>query len=578
VLLSGALLMPAAALAADCKVGKIVELPVTLVGRRAMVDAKFGSHDARFIVDSGAFYSTLSRASATEFGLSPQPMPPSFRLRGINGDTSASYANAKDFALAGVTIPRADFIVGGSDTGTAGLLGQNILGLADVEYDLPHGAVRLMRVQDCGNATLAYWAAGRPFSVIPLERGDGGPWRPHTIGTVLVNGVKMRAVFDSGAQSTIMTLAAAKRAGVTPTSPGVTPDGVGGGLGTRQVTTWLAPFATIDLGGEVVPHPKFRIADLTIDGDMLIGFDFFLTHRLFVSNTTHRMYMTYEGGPLFGVRPTGARTETGAAIDLTDTSAAPTDADGFSRRAAVLMSKHRYADGLADFDKAVALAPAEGRYVYLRAQAHLANGQPLLAAADLDRAATLMPADADVRLARARMRLAHRDPKGAAEDVRAADTALPAGSDRRLLLAGLYETLDQPEAAIVNYDAWLKLHRDDDDRARAYNGRCWARALLGRELDQALSDCNAAAKLRPGLASYLDSRALVQLRRGKLDAALADYDAAIRANPRNAWSRYGRAVAEQQAGRKDAAEADRTAAMAINPAAVARAVRYGLTF
>ncbi len=53
---------------AACDVAKIAELPVTLVGRRAMVDAKFGAHDARFIVDSGAFYSTLSRASAVEFG------------------------------------------------------------------------------------------------------------------------------------------------------------------------------------------------------------------------------------------------------------------------------------------------------------------------------------------------------------------------------------------------------------------------------------------------------------------------------------------------------------------------------
>ncbi|MEG8056471.1 hypothetical protein QP150_06605 [Sphingomonas sp. 22L2VL55-3] len=61
---------------AACKVSKIAELPVTLTGRRAMVDAKFGTHDTRFIVDSGAFYSTVSRASAAEFGLSSEPAPP----------------------------------------------------------------------------------------------------------------------------------------------------------------------------------------------------------------------------------------------------------------------------------------------------------------------------------------------------------------------------------------------------------------------------------------------------------------------------------------------------------------------
>ena len=561
---------------AACKVSKIAELPVTLIGRRAMVDAKFGPHDTRFIVDSGAFYSTLSRASAAEFGLAIEPAPAGFRLRGVNGDTSASIASAKDFTLAGIPVPRVSFIVGGSDTGTAGLLGQNILGLVDVEYDLPHGAVRLMKVDGCNNVALAYWAAGKPFSAIPLERGNGGPWKPHTIGTVLVNGVKMRAVFDSGAQTTIMTLAAAKRAGITPTSPGVRQVGYNSGLGSKQLATWIAPFDTIDLGGEIVPKPKFNIADIRIDGDMLIGFDFFLTHRMFVSNANHQMYMTYEGGPVFGLTPSGARTTAGQKLDLTDTAAVPTDAEGFSRRAAVFLSKRHYAEGLADLDKAVAMAPTVGRYVFLRGQARLSNGQLLLAAADIDKAVTLSPDDSEVRLLRARLRVMSRDPDGAAEAMTVADRALAAGSDPRLRLAGLYDSIDQPEGAIANYDAWLKMHGEDADRATAYNGRCWARALLNRELDRALSDCNTALKLRPGTAAYLDSRALVQLRLGKLDAALGDYDAAVKANPRNAWSLYTRSIAERRAGKTEAADADRKAALAINPSVANRAARYGL--
>ncbi|MET0310018.1 MAG: aspartyl protease family protein [Sphingomonas sp.] len=541
-----------------------------------MVDAKFGARSTRFIVDSGAFYSTLSRASAAEFGLSSEPAPAWFRLKGINGDASAGVARAKDFSLAGIPIPRVEFIVGGSDTGTAGLLGQNILGLADVEYDLPHGMVRLMRVQGCADKGLAYWSAGKPYSTISLERGDGGPWRPHTVGTVLVNGVKMRAIFDSGAQTTMMTLSAAKRAGITPTSPNVVPVGTDSGIGSKQVAAWLAKFDKIDLGGEIVPNPRFRIADIQIDGDMLIGFDFFLTHRMFVSNANHQLYMTYDGGSLFGITPKGARTVAGEALDLTDTASDPTDAEGFSRRGAVFMSNHKFAEGLSDFDKAVAMAPNDGRYLLLRAQGRLAAGQRPLAVADLDKAAQLMPANTDVRLMRARLRLMSRNPEGAAEDIKVADDMLPPGSDRRLQLAGLYESIDQPEPAIANYDAWLKMHGQDADRANAYGGRCWARALLNRELERALSDCDTALKLRPGHASYLDSRALVQLRLGKLDDALADYDAAVKATPRNAWTLYTRALAEKRAGRNEAAESDRKAALAINPGVAKRAAKFGL--
>lgn len=571
-----ALLAPLPALA-DCKVAKIAELPVTLIGRRAIIEAKFGDHPARFIVDSGAFYSTLSRASATEYGLTMAPMPDWFRLRGINGDSSASYANARNFSLAGVALPKADFIVGGSDTGTTGLLGQNILGIGDTEYDLPHGTVRLMHVDGCSRIGLAYWSAGKPFSTVALERGDGGPWKPHTIGTILINGVKMRAVFDSGAQSTIMTLAAAKRAGVTPDGPGVVREGYYTGLGARQLPTWVATFDKVDLGGEILNHPRFRFADMQIDGDILVGFDFFLTHRLFVSNANHQMFLTYEGGPVFGLTPTGARTTTGERLAIGDTAPEPTDAGGYARRAAVLMSQRRFADGLADLDRAVALSPDDGRLLYLRAQGRLANGQPLLAAADLDRAVTLLPTDSDIRLSRARLRLEARDPDGATTDVKAADVALPPGSGQRLQLAGLYERLDQPEAALANYDAWMKMHRDDADRAEALNGRCWARALLDRDLDRALSDCNAALKMRPGYASYLDSRALVALRQGRFADALVDYDAAIAAAPRNAWSRYGRGVAEARLGKMEASASDLAVARSINARAVDRARHYGIT-
>lgn len=561
---------------AACKVGKIAELPVTLVGRRAMIQAKFGDRPTQFILDSGAFYSTISRATAAEFKLADEAMPPWFRIKGVNGDASASAAVARDFSLAGITLPRVDFIVAGTDTGSAGLIGQNILGLADVEYDLPHAMVRLMKVQGCNDMALAYWAQGKPFSTLKLESGDTGPWKPHTIATVLVNGVKLRAAFDTGAQTSLMTLSAAKRVGVTPASPGVVPMGRGSGLGSKEVATWLAPFDRIDLGGEVVPRPRWLISDVHMDVDMLIGFDFFLTHRVFVSNAQHKLYMTYEGGAVFGLHPSGARAATGEKLDLTDTAAAPTDAEGFARRGAVHMSAHRMAEGLADFDKAVAMAPGEGRFLVLRAQARLANRQLLLAAADLDKAATLMPNDPDVRLSRAALRLANRDPQGAAEEAAAADTLLAPGSDRRLRLAGLYNALDKPAAAIVNYDAWLKLHGEDADRAVAYNGRCWARAMLGRELDKALSDCNTAVKLRPGMPAYLDSRGLVNLKLNRLDAALADYDAAVKANPRNAWMLYSRSIAAARAGRAEQAAADRRAALAIDPSIGKRAVRYGL--
>ena len=562
---------------AECQVSKMLELPVTMKGRQPTVQGRVAARDVSFILDSGAFYSTLSRASAAELGLKVEPLPPSFKIKGIGGLASAASAVVRDFSLGGVTLPRIEFIVGGSDSGATGLLGQNILGLADVEYDLPHGMVRLMRTSGCGKVNLAYWAGDKPVTTLRLERPEGGPFKPDTMARVTIDGTSVRAVFDTGAATSMLTRAAARRIGVTPDTPGVEAIGEGYGLGQRGVAAWRATFGKIEIGGEAINHPRIDIEDADLgEADMLIGVDFFLTHRLFVSNATRTMYVTYEGGPLFGLAPRGARTAAGEAIDLTDHAAAPTDAEGFSRRGATLAANHKLAEALADLDRAVALAPKEARYYRQRAAVRLADRQTLPALADLDRAIALAPQDAEARLQRARLRLDGGDRPGATADLEAADAALAPSHALRLTLAGMWDRVDRPAAALTSYDAWLRAHPEDVHRANALNGRCWARAQLNRELDGALADCNAALKLAPDRAAYLDSRALVRLRRGELDAALADYDSVLRLEPRMAWSLYARALAAARKGRAEQAARDRAAALAIEPRVAERAKRIGL--
>jgi tetratricopeptide (TPR) repeat protein/predicted aspartyl protease len=574
-IVSAALLALAApALAGTCEIGTVATIPVTMTGRRAVVTAQINGRDARFILDSGAFFSTIAQANAQEYGLKLTSLNGA-TLHGIGGSTSLWATTVEEFRVAGQTIRRVEFGVGGSDTGYAGLLGQNFLGLADAEYDLPHGMVRLMHPKGCHNANMAYWAAGKPVALVdimPMETRNR-----HTIGTVTLNGVKLKAMFDTGAVTSMITLAAAKRAGVTADSPGVTPAGFAHGLGQKRVAAWRARFEAIDIGGEAIKQPWMTIADqLLPESDMIIGIDFFLTHHIYVDNSGQHMFVTYEGGPVFGLDPKGAVDEHGKALDLTDKAAEPTDAAGYATRGAVFASKRDLDTALADFDKAVAMAPNDAHYLYQRAMVHRAKGQPLLAAADIDKAIALAPTDPEPRLVRARMRLGARDPAGALDDLKAADAALAPSADARMQLAALYDSADTYAPALASYDQWLRSHPEDSGRASAFNGRCWARALMNQDLDKALSDCDSALRLHPGEASYLDSRALVHLRRGEYDKAIADYDAAIAAQPRNAWSLYARSIAERRAGKAAQADADRTAALAIAPRITDRAKRFHL--
>ena len=163
--------------------------------------------------------------------------------------------------------------------------------------------------------------------------------------------------------------------------------------------------------------------------------------------------------------------------------------------------------------------------------AHWYNREPDLARADFDQALKLKPDDADGAHRRGAVSAQppHEPAEVLAADLDAADRAMPKDADERWQLG---QTVRERRTVRCRVLAVL---RNGSTRTRAkvrhgdrLNSRCWARARWGQELDEALADCNAALKLRPGTAAILDSRGLVYLRKGDFKSAIADYDAALR--------------------------------------------------
>jgi tetratricopeptide (TPR) repeat protein len=572
--LSVALFLPAP-VAAACSVNQIAELPVTMEDMQPITDAKINGTDVRFMIDSGAFFSVITPGSARALNLHVEPLP-GWVMRGINGDTSMSLTTVKTFTLLRTEIPRVQFVVGGSELSGVGVLGQNLLGLGDVEYDLPHGAVRLLKSKGCEKTNMAYWAGSRPYSLLEIAPRD--PNDPQTVGTVLLNGVKIKATFDTGANDSILSMAAAARAGITPKSPGVKPGGIVVGFGRKLVRTWIAPFDSFKVGDqEEIRHGRIRFGETTSDTDLLLGADFFIAHRVYVANRDRRLFLTYEGGPVFNLKtvhrdPSGVKLVDAAPAD------SPTTAEGYSRAGAVRLAQHDREGALADFTKAIGLAPAEPRYLLQRADVYLAMDRKPAAVADVDKAVALKPGDVAARLMRVRLGLSDDgwgDPAMAA-DLDAVDHAAALAADERLELGSLYTDIGLPARGVPQYDLWLRYHSEDVRRPEAFNGRCWARALAGVDLQAALSDCNSALRQRAGNLSILDSKAMVELRMGDLDKAIRDYDAVLAKTPKSAWSLYGRGVAKRRKGDAAGGKADIDAALALTPHLAERAKRLGI--
>jgi predicted aspartyl protease/tetratricopeptide (TPR) repeat protein len=599
-------LMVPDSLAGQCTLGGVAEFPITMVDLRPQMTAKINGTDVRFMVDSGAFWSVISPASAAELNLSTRPAPIEFFITGANGSASTSITKIKEFTLPGVTLHNIDFLVGGSqiDSGSVGVLGQNILHYADVEFDLREGVVRLIKPIGCGSKPLAYWAAKSetPYSEINIESRER---TASAISHASINGTDIRVMFDSGAGVSTLTLKAAARVGIRPDSPGVVSGGLTGGFGRNMVPSYIAPFESFKIGDEEIRHTRLRIADLEFgDADMLIGPDFFLSHRILIANSQQRLYFTYNGGPVFNLTPLNyvtapgppnspaAASPGGDAAPVSGTaqdrppeeSKAATadngDAADFSRRGTAMAARGDYDHALPALSRACELAPDHSEYFFQRSQLYLRMGDRVLAGKDLDQTLKLNPQNVPALVSRARLLLTSGDVTGATADLDSADRTASKQEDLRYDMAEGYESVDRLSASVQQFDLWIAAHGDDWRIPYALNGRCWARALAGSDLPLALKDCDDALKRAgKGSAFYAkveDSRGLVFLRLGDYAKSIADYDAAIAIVPKTAWSWYGRGIGKLRQHQTAAGEADIAQAKSLSPTIADKFTRYGL--
>jgi tetratricopeptide (TPR) repeat protein/predicted aspartyl protease len=566
---------------------------------RPIVAGTINGQEAHFLADSGAFFSSLTVLAAERFGLKPKKIGNGYFVRGVGGTSIAELAKVQDFGLKGLpgTAHGVDFLVIGKlYLGEAdGMIGQNIFGVGDTEFDLANGVIRVVRVKDCANRRLDYWNHTAEFGLIDIQSST--PQHSHIVGTAVLDGLKIRVLFDTGASTSLLSRRVAEKVGIKPDSPGVIPAGFTGGIGERRVDTWIGTFKSLDLGGETIRNIKIRFgASAPVeDEDLTLGADFFLSHRIYVAKSQNKLYFSYNGGPVFDLKvrteATPSTSGTGDAstpsepganpapeagdVARTDYSDTPKDAAGFRRRGAASEARGDLAGALSDFDRAIALDPHDPDGYHQRALLRLRTHAEVSAMQDLDQALLLRP-DANLFLLRGELRLTNNNPDGAEADFNAATALATADQTLTLKVANAEINAGRFDEAIVRLDHWVATHPVDPILTAALNARCWARASQGAELKLALADCDYAVRAAPRAAPFLNSRALVHLKLGNLDRAIKDYKAALAANPKMASSLYGLGLAEMKKGLKNDADRDLQAALQLSPAIAEQYKRIGL--
>jgi hypothetical protein len=131
-----------------------------------------------------------------------------------------------------------------------------------------------------------------------------------------VNGKRVTAILDTGAQTSIIARQAAQSVGAVPGQAGIAATAPVTGIAARPIDRWIGTFETFAIGDESMRNVRLQIADMfsadttlklgsriprPVEGlpSMLVGCDFFLSHRVLVLAKEHTLLFTYNGGPVF---------------------------------------------------------------------------------------------------------------------------------------------------------------------------------------------------------------------------------------------------------------------------------------
>jgi predicted aspartyl protease len=301
----------------NCTISKIAELPVSDTGNRPHIDGKVNGQPIKILIDSGAAITFISEPKAKQLGLKFESAD-GLRLFGVGGERTVAATRIDSLQFGTFTGKGIRIAVSGTPKMRQPrdfdfILGEDFLSRYTLEFDLAHRVIRLLRSDGCKAEQLAYWA--KSYSIADLSMSDVDNMQIAT--SVFLNGVKLEAILDTGAPTSWITRIDADHAGVNdPKYADGEPQKMAG-INGQTIDTWVGTFASFSIGDdETIRNVKLRIGDLfrndtktdtgsriakAVGGfpSMIVGYDFFLAHRVVVLFKERKLIFTYNGGPIF---------------------------------------------------------------------------------------------------------------------------------------------------------------------------------------------------------------------------------------------------------------------------------------
>ena len=281
----------------DCKVVRQEQLPLLESHGRFSVQVSVNDEAAPMLVDTGAQRAAVSRQTADRLQL-PTDASRTLRAIGVGGRTVGEHPRVAQtirfgpamwprYALQTVTIVRPE--QAGDPAAPVGVIGADMLSAYDVELDFPARTATLYAVSGCSGDFVPW--TGRHDALAPLS----GPPDLFVIAMTL-NGHAIRALLDTGSNTSSLSLAAARTAGVDAAA--LKGDRADSYVGTRGVAVGAHRhrFDSLTIGSARFSNAQISVQDTDFSAfDMLLGMDYLAPHKLWLSYRTHQVFIDVAG-------------------------------------------------------------------------------------------------------------------------------------------------------------------------------------------------------------------------------------------------------------------------------------------
>ena len=138
-----------------------------------------------------------------------------------------------------------------------------------------------------------------------------------------------------------------------------------------------------------------------------------------------------------------------------------------------------------------------------------------------------------------------------------------------------YSRKGDHERAIADFTKGIELNANS---SQLWGQRCWSRAVIGKQLREAVDDCDKAAGISPKIPQIFAYRGFVYLKLGQFDKTLADYETAfaLTKTSDHADCLYVRGVTKLKKGDTAGGNADIASAKAMKADIAEEYATYGI--